>query len=70
MEIMNVSEKVDFYDQNKSSIHPIIKSADETKPLWRRLFWTTGRDSDEYKAGCVDILRTHFPNIFDELSGD
>jgi len=52
---MNFSEKVVFYNENRDSIDPKIKTSEKTKPLWRRLYWTTGKNSDEYKAGCVDI---------------
>ena len=64
---MNHSEKVDFYNQHKLTIHPAIKTATDTKPQWRRLFWTTARDSDKYKAGCVDIFSAKFPELFDSL---
>ncbi len=64
---MNENEKVDFYDLNQQSIHLTIKSNVKTKPLWRRLYWTTGKDSDEYKAGCVDILKAYFPDSFQNL---
>ena len=57
---MTHQEMVDFYDKNKECIHLKIKSDLLTKPLWRRLFWTTGRDSEEYKAGCVEIYQQHF----------
>ena len=64
---MTETEKVDFYNHHKPSIHPVIKSEPNTKPLWRRLFWTTAKNSDEYKSGCVDILKDHFPELFSEL---
>ena len=64
---MNEFNKVEFYNKNKLIIHPLIKADDTTKPLWRRLFWTTGRDSKEYKSGCVDIFIEYFPSIFNEV---
>jgi len=64
---MDEREKVLFYDQYRETIHPIIKSKLETKPLWRRLFWTTGRDSDQYKSGCVDIFCEYCPDLFNTL---
>lgn len=64
---MQEKEKSNFYDFHKRCIHPVIKSDPETKPLWRRLYWSTGRNSIEYKCGCVDILESNFPYLFDEL---
>ncbi len=64
---MTESEKVNFYNLYKSTIHPKIKSQDHTKPLWRRLYWTTVKDSNIYKIGCVDIFITHFPNLYKKL---
>ena len=64
---MNEKEKSDFYSFNKHCIQPVIKSDPISKPLWRRLFWSTARDSLEYKCGCVDILMEHFPYLFNEL---
>ena len=56
---MTESLKVNFYNMNKLIIHPTIKTDAKTKALWRKLFWTTGKDSDKYKAGCVDIFKAH-----------
>ena len=64
---MNEKEKENFYDFHSSCIHPVIKSEPATKPLWRRLFWSTGKNSIEYKCGCIDILEKHFPFLFNEL---
>ena len=64
---MNKSEQASFYDQHREIIHPKIKTALTTKPLWRKLFWTTGRDSDEYKSGCVEIFKEYFPSEFKTL---
>ncbi len=60
-------EKVNFYDQNKEVIHPKIKTWEITKPLWRKLFWTAGRNSNKYKIGCVNIFKTHFPFLYRKL---
>ena len=62
--------KIEFYNKNKQIIHPLIKSDPITKPLWRKLFWTTGRNSDEYKSGCVDIFIKYFPSKFFKLQKD
>ena len=64
---MSEIEKVDFYDLHKLIIHPAIKTGPETKPLWRKIFWTTPKDSEQYKAGCVDIFEAHFPDLFMKL---
>ena len=64
---MTEAEKIDFYNRHEVEIHPAIKTKPETKPLWRRLFWTTARDSDEYKAGCVEIFEANFPDLFLKL---
>ncbi len=64
---MNDGEKLDFYTTHRDCIHPVIKSHPETKPLWRRLYWTTGKNSIEYVSGCLDILKSHFPYLFQEL---
>ena len=61
---MTESEKLNFYNLHKSTIHPNIKSQDHTKPLWRRLYWSTAKDSKIYKVGCVDIFMNHFPNLY------
>jgi len=63
-EQMTCTEKLDIYIQHKSFIHTTIKNSQITKPLWRKLFWSTGRDSDEYKTGCVDIYLTYFPELY------
>ena len=65
---MTETEKVEFYNLNKLMIHQKIKTAPETKPLWRRLFWTTGKDSNIYKSGCVDIYIAHFPKSYKRLT--
>ena len=65
MNMMDVNEKVAFYERKRLIIHTIIKTDETTKPLWRKLFWSTGRNSKEYKAGCVDIFKEHFKNLFD-----
>ena len=64
---MNAKEKSDFYNLHRQCIHPVIKSDPATKPMWRKLFWTTGKNSVEYKCGCVDILMANFPYLFNEL---
>ena len=64
---MNEQEKSNFYDFHHRCIHPVIKSSPDTKPLWRRLYWSTGRNSLEYKCGCINIIKEHFPFLFDEL---
>ena len=46
---MSGTEKVDFYDQHKPIIHEAIKTESQTKPLWRKLYWTTAKDSYAYK---------------------
>ncbi len=65
---MTETEKVDFYNRYQQTIRPKLRHGLETKPLWRRLYWTTGRDSNEYKAGCVEMLEAHFPELFINLS--
>ena len=65
---MTESEKVNFYNLYKSTIHPKIKSQDHTKPLWRRLYWTTVKDSNVYKVGSVDMFMTHFPSSYKKLN--
>jgi len=67
---MNKQEKIDFYNRHKLSIHLSIKAQAEAKPLWRKLFWTTGRDSDQYKIGCVDIFKIHFEKLYSNLKGN
>ncbi len=64
---MNEQEKMNFYDFHIRCIHPVIKSQPNTKPLWRRLYWSTAKNSIEYKCGCIDILKEHFPYLFKEL---
>ena len=64
---MNKKLKSNFYDLNKQCIHPVIKSHPSTKPLWRKLYWSTAKNSCEYKCGCVDILQSNFPYLFNEL---
>ena len=65
--MMTNEEKIILYDLNRLCIHPVVKSDLRTKPLWRKLFWTTARDSREYKIGCIEILETYFPQLFQEL---
>ncbi len=65
---MTDRDKVIFYNKYQPSIHPLIKSNPDTKPKWRKLFWTTGRDSNQYKVGCVEILKEYFPYLFTELN--
>ncbi len=64
---MTEADKVYLYDKQKQIIHPLIKADARTKPLWRKLFWTTGKDSDEYKAGCIDIFKDNFPSKYQDL---
>ena len=64
---MTDKEKLSFYEFHCKCIHPVIKSDPNTKPLWRRLYWSTGKNSNEYKSGCVDILEANFPYLFNEL---
>ncbi len=64
---MKKEQAVIFYDIQRDTIHPLIKSHATTKPLWRKLFWTTARNSDEYKSGCVEIFKLHFPELFKKL---
>ncbi len=64
---MTDSEKVILYDLYRKIIHPLIKSNESTKPLWRRLYWTTGKNSQEYKSGCIDIFKEYFPELFNNL---
>ena len=65
---MEESEKVILYNMYKQIIHAKIKSDEATKPLWRRLYWTTAKDSNKYKAGCFDIYIYHFPEEFKIIS--
>ena len=67
---MAEEEKVNFYNLHKSMIHPKIKSDLRTKPLWRRTFWSTAKDSDIYKASCVDIFINHFPELYKKLKNE
>ena len=64
---MNEKDKAKFYDFHYTCIHPVIKSDPNTKPLWRRLYWSTAKNSIEYKSGCMDILQNNFPYLYDEL---
>ncbi len=64
---MKSSLEIDFYNQHRKSIHPLLKSDPQTKSLWRKLYWTTPKASKEYKVGCVEIIKAHFPKIFIEL---
>ena len=64
---MHDSEKVIFYNNYQSIIHTTIKSDEITKPLWRRLYWTTEKNSDTYKVGCVTIFTEYFPERFSDL---
>ena len=64
---MTQEQKINFYNRHQLTIQPAIKIDPETKPLWRRLFWTTARDSDQYKTGCVDIFKASFPDLFSNL---
>ena len=64
---MTEEQKVMLYDRHRMTIHTNIKTKEETKPLWRKLYWTTGKNSDEYKCGCVDIFQEYFPIIFKTL---
>lgn len=64
---IDLTEKARLYNLNREIIHTKIKTNFLTKPLWRKLFWTTPRDSDEYKAGCMDIFKMHFPDLYDHL---
>jgi len=61
---MEKQEKIVFYNQHKFIIQPSIKNQAQTQPLWRKLFWTTARESDQYKIGCVDIFKIHFPELY------
>ena len=67
---MNESRKVEFYDKYRYLIHPRIKSDQFTKPLWRKLFWTTAKNSNQYKSGCVDIFKDNFTDIYSQLLKD
>ena len=67
MQQMQEKEKIVFYDRYKLIIHPSIKTQSHTKPLWRKLFWTTAKNSDQYKIGCVDIFTIHFPELYQTL---
>tara|TARA_B100000029_G_scaffold162894_1_gene158969 strand:- start:5459 stop:5668 length:210 start_codon:yes stop_codon:yes gene_type:complete len=62
-------DKVQFYDLHKNRIYPMIKKESETKSLWRKLFWTTARQSNKYKAGCVDIFEIYFYEAYIKLRG-
>ena len=64
---MTEKEKINFYIMNKPLIIESLKSTPETKMLWRKLFWTTAKDSNEYKRGCVEIFKSNFNNKFDNL---
>ena len=64
---MNQLEKANFYNEHIDIIHPKIKSDPQTKPLWRKLYWTTAKNSKEYKSGCVDIFIEYFSKEFKEL---
>ena len=64
---MTEAEKIDFYNLHKLTILPTIKAESKTKALWRRLFWTTAKNSNLYKAGCIDILMNNFPDLYTSL---
>ena len=64
---MCTQEKIDFHDQNEALIKLILKSKDETKSLWRKLYWTTAKNSKEYKVGCVNIFKDYFPSEYLDL---
>ena len=64
---MTEDQKVMLYDLHKVTIHTSIKTNQETKPLWRRLYWTTGKNSDQYKCGCIDLFQTYFPTAYKTL---
>ena len=61
---MTDQEKIHLYDRYRSSIHFSIKTDPKTKPIWRKLYWTTGKDSDQYKIGCIDIYSENWPELF------
>ncbi len=65
--MMTGSEKVNFFNLNKDMIDQQIKTKHETKAFWRKLFWTTARDSDKYQAGYIKNAQIYFPNIFSNL---
>ena len=67
---MEGEEKVSFYDRHKLKILKTLKTESHTKALWRKLFWTTAKNSDQFKVGCVEILKVHFPNVFTILTND
>ena len=64
---MTEEEKLAFYNRNELVILSTLKTRSNTKSLWRKLFWTTARDSDEYKVGCLEIFKNHFSKLFIEL---
>ena len=67
---MTESEKIVFFDLHRLGIHEAIKTHYQPKSLWRKLFWTTQRDSNQYKAGCVDIFKAHFQELYRTLQAN
>ena len=61
---MPSDENIVFYDKHQPIIHNLIKSDPATKPIWRKLYWTTGKGSDQYKSGSVNIFRDNFPALY------
>ena len=57
-------EKITLYNHQKVNIDRTLKSQSITKSLWRKLFWSTAKNSDIYKVGCIDIYKDHFPEEF------
>ena len=49
---MTDDEKINLYDRYRNSIHSSIKTDPRTKPMWRKLYWTSAKDSNRYKIGC------------------
>ena len=40
----------------------------KAKSCWRKLYWTTEKNSDKYKAGCVEIYSESYPDLFYSMS--
>ncbi len=61
---MIAKDKIDLYEMYRSSIYFSIKNHPRTRSMWRKLFWTTVKNSNEYKVGCIDIYSENWPELF------